>query len=77
MFGRFKKKKVFMLYRNENEKDKLFVFSFNLVFKRLELKQSEERSEKKRFKGKQDLLVHLRAREVLGSYCPRLDNPGM
>lgn len=50
----------------------------NPVFKWLGLNTARSaRDHKGEFKGKQDLLVHLRALVVLGSYCLRLDNPGM
>lgn len=43
----------------------------------IQMQKSRESVWKAEFKGKQDLLVHLRALVVLESYCPRLNNPGM
>lgn len=50
----------------------------NLVFKWLGVNRARSVWDQNgEFEGKQDLLVHLRALVVLGSYCLHLDNPGM
>lgn len=66
--------------KNENTDTLLSIWldKVNPVFKWLGLNTARSaRDHKGEFKGKQDLLVHLRALVVPGSYCLRLDNPGM
>lgn len=55
-----------------------FTSTVNLVFTQLGANRaSSVEDQREEFKGKQDLLVHLRALAILGSYCLHLDNPGM